>query len=69
VVGLAALASGLPFLTNLFGFGKAGTLLSGGSIGFLNAAAGIAVAVAMLLLFAEFLETYDVPLEPEDVGS
>jgi hypothetical protein len=25
--------------------------------------------VAMLLLFAEFLETYVAPLEPEDVGS
>ncbi len=69
VIGLAALASGLPFLTNLFGYGTTGTLLSGGSIGFLNAAAGIAVTVAMLLLFAEFLETYVVPLEPEDVGS
>ena len=40
-----------------------------GSIGFLNAAAGIAVTVAMLLLFAEFLETYVVPLEPKDVAS
>jgi multicomponent Na+:H+ antiporter subunit B len=69
VIGLAALASGLPFLTNLLGYGKTGTLLSGGSIGFLNAAAGIAVTVAMLLLFAEFLETYVVPLEPKDVAS
>jgi multicomponent Na+:H+ antiporter subunit B len=66
VVGLA---SGIPFLTNLFGPGKTGTLLSGGSIGILNAGAGLAVTVAMLLLFAEFLETYVVPLEPEDAGS
>jgi multicomponent Na+:H+ antiporter subunit B len=69
VTGLAALAAGLPFLTNLFGFGQTGTLASGGSIGILNAAAGIAVTFALLLLFAEFLETYVVPLEPEDVGS
>jgi multicomponent Na+:H+ antiporter subunit B len=69
VVGLAALASGIPFLANLFGPGKTGTLLSGGSIGILNAAAGLAVTVAMLLLFAEFLEIYVVPLEPEDAGS
>jgi len=69
IVGLAALAGGLQFLTNLFGYGVAGTLLSAGSIGVLNAASGIAVTVAMLLLFAEFLETYVVPLEPEDVGS
>jgi hypothetical protein len=27
------------------------------------------VTVAMLLLFAEFLETYVVPLEPEDAAS
>jgi hypothetical protein len=27
------------------------------------------VSAAMLLLFAEFLETYVAPLEPEDVGS
>jgi multicomponent Na+:H+ antiporter subunit B len=69
VIGLAALASGTAFLTNLFGFGKPGTLLSGGSIPLLNWASGIAVTVAMLLLFAEFLETYVVPLEPEDAAS
>jgi multicomponent Na+:H+ antiporter subunit B len=69
VVGLAALVSGTAFLTNLFGFGKTGTLVSGGSIAILNWASAIAVSVAMLLLFAEFLETYVVPLEPEDVGS
>lgn len=69
VTGLAALASGLPFLTNLFGYGRTGTLASAGSIGILNGAAGIAVGVAMLLLFAEFLETYVIPLEPEDAAS
>jgi len=69
VTGLAALGAGMQFLTNLFGYGKAGTLLSAGSIGVLNAASGLAVTVAMLLLFAEFLETYVVPLEPEDVAS
>ena len=68
ITGLAALAAGMRFLTNLLGYGKAGTLLSAGSIGILNAASGIAVSVAMLLLFAEFLETYVVPLEPEDVA-
>lgn len=69
VVGLAALASGTPFLTNLFGHGIAGSLTSGGSIPVLNWASGIAVTVAMLLLFAEFLQTYVVPFEPEDGGS
>jgi multicomponent Na+:H+ antiporter subunit B len=69
VVGLAALASGAAFLTNLFGFGKTGTLVSGGSIALLNWASAIAVTVAMIILFAEFLETYDAPLEPEDAAS
>ena len=69
IVRLAALASGTPFLTNLFGRGTTGTLFSGGSIAILNWASAIAVSVAMLLLFAEFLETYIVPLEPEDSGS
>lgn len=69
VVGLAALASGTAFLTNLFGLGTTGTLLSSGSIALLNWASAIAVSCATLLLFAEFLETYVVPLEPEDAAS
>jgi multicomponent Na+:H+ antiporter subunit B len=69
VVGLAALVSGTAFLTNLFGLGTPGTLRSGGSIPILNWASAIAVTCAILLLFAEFLETYVAPLEPEDAGS
>lgn len=69
IVGLAALASGSAFLTNLFGPGVAGKLLSGGSIPVLNWTSAIAVTCAMLLLFAEFLETYVVPLAPGDSGS
>jgi multicomponent Na+:H+ antiporter subunit B len=63
VIGLAALVSGLPFLENLLPSGKAGTLLSGGSIPFLNWASGLEVAAAVLVLFAEFLETYIAPLD------
>lgn len=66
VIGLAALVSGLPFLTNLLGYGTAGDLVSGGSIAALNWASAIAVTVAMLTLFAEFLETYIVPLSLAD---
>ncbi|HJU36613.1 MAG TPA: MnhB domain-containing protein [Gaiellaceae bacterium] len=69
IIGLAALASGTAFLTDLLGLGTAGTLRSGGSIPLLNWASAIAVSCAMLILFAEFLETYVVPLEPEDAGS
>jgi multicomponent Na+:H+ antiporter subunit B len=62
IVGLAALVSGMPFLANLLGFGSAGTLLSGGSALLLNWAAGLEVAAANLVLYAEFLEEYVVPL-------
>jgi len=66
IVGLAALISGLPFLTNLLGPGIAGTLQSGGSIAFVNWAAGMEVAAAFLVLFSEFLEEYVVPLAREE---
>lgn len=56
VVGLAALGSGLPFLTNLWGPGRTGTLVSGGSAPLLNWAAAIEVCAAMLVLYTEFLE-------------
>jgi multicomponent Na+:H+ antiporter subunit B len=69
VIGLAALVSGTAFLTNLFGLGTTGTLVSSGSIALLNWASAIAVSCAMVLLFAEFLETYVVPLEPGDAAS
>jgi multicomponent Na+:H+ antiporter subunit B len=62
VLGLAALVSGMPFLTNLFGPGDAGTVWSGGSAALVNWAAGTEVAAANLLLFREFLEEYIVPL-------
>ncbi len=58
VVGLAALVSGAPFLQNLFGPGQFGTLLSGGSIPFLNWAAAIEVAAANVLLYNEVFEEY-----------
>src|ERR671936_416975 len=53
VIGLVALLSGLPFLANLLGPGKTGTIWSGGSIGFLNWASAFAVAAANLLLCTE----------------
>lgn len=62
VVGVAALASGLPFLHNLLGPGSRGTLWSGGSIAFLNWASAIEVSAATIVLFSEFLDQYIVPL-------
>jgi len=62
VIGLAALVAGMPFLTNFFSGGNVGTIWSGGSAGFVNWAAGLEVAAANLILFAEFLEEYIVPI-------
>jgi multicomponent Na+:H+ antiporter subunit B len=62
VIGLAALIGGLPFLTNFFGPGTPGTLVSGGSAPFVNWSAGMEVAAANLVLFCEFLDEYLVPL-------
>jgi multicomponent Na+:H+ antiporter subunit B len=61
VIGLAAVLSGLPYLTNLFGPGTPGTLASAGSIPFLNWASALEVAAANLVLFSEFLHEYIVP--------
>jgi multicomponent Na+:H+ antiporter subunit B len=62
VVGLAALIAGTPFLHNLLGPGQSGTLFSGGSIAFLNWASALEVAAANVVLYAEFLEEYIVPI-------
>jgi len=62
VVGLAALGSGLPFLTNFWGPGIPATLWSGGSAPLVNWAAGIEVCAATLVLYTEFLEAHVVPV-------
>ena len=62
VIGLAALISGAPFLHNLLGPGQSGTLVSGGSVAFINWSVALEVAAANLLLVVEFLQHYDVPL-------
>ncbi len=55
-VGIAALLAGGLFLENVVALGTTGTLASGGTIPILNAAAGLEVAAALVLLFQEFLE-------------
>ncbi len=62
IVGLAALISGLPFLTNLLGPGIPGTLWSGGTLPVINWAAAIEVAAANTVLYKDFLEQYIAPL-------
>lgn len=66
ILGLATLIAGGPFLHNFLGPGKTGTLLSGGSLPFLNLATAIEVAAANIVLFTEFLERYVRPLAKRD---
>jgi multicomponent Na+:H+ antiporter subunit B len=62
VLGLVGLLVTSAFLGNFIGLGVKTTLHSGGTIPLLNWAAGIEVAAAMTLLFAEFLKDYVAPL-------
>jgi multicomponent Na+:H+ antiporter subunit B len=60
-VGIAALVSGAAYLDNFIHLGTKGTLAAGGTIPVLNAASGLAVAAAAVLLFHEFLEEVMYP--------
>jgi len=55
-VGVAALFAGAMYLENIVQLGTKGSLNSGGTIPILNAASGLEVTAAMVLLFHEFLE-------------
>jgi multicomponent Na+:H+ antiporter subunit B len=55
-IGVAGLAVGGAFLENILPLGSAGTLTAGGTIPFLNLAAGIGVAAGLTLLFREYLD-------------
>lgn len=61
VLGIAALVAGSPFLHNLLGPGRTGSLASGGSMTILNWTVAIEVAAANLVLYTEFLESHLVP--------
>ena len=60
-VGIATLIAGSAFLANVVDLGAKGTLASGGTIPILNAASGLAVAAACVLIFHEFLEEVMTP--------
>jgi multicomponent Na+:H+ antiporter subunit B len=62
-VGIAALVAGAAYLANVVDLGTKGTLAAAGTIPILNAASGLAVAAALILLFHEFLEEVMYPNE------
>jgi multicomponent Na+:H+ antiporter subunit B len=55
-VGVAMLIAGGLYLENLISLGTTGTLAAGGTIPILNAASGLEVTAALVLIFHEFLE-------------
>jgi multicomponent Na+:H+ antiporter subunit B len=55
-VGVAAVIAGAAFLENIVALGTTGTLAAAGTIGILNAAVGLEVTAAVVLIFHEFLE-------------
>jgi multicomponent Na+:H+ antiporter subunit B len=65
-IGFTAWLVGAAFLTNVLPLGRAGELLSGGTIPLLNLCVGIEVAAAFVLLFVEFLQETREPLPGED---
>jgi multicomponent Na+:H+ antiporter subunit B len=60
-VGIASLIAGSAFLANVVDLGVKGTLASSGMIAVLNAASGLAVTAACVLIFHEFLEEVMTP--------
>ncbi|MFL5969813.1 MAG: hydrogen gas-evolving membrane-bound hydrogenase subunit E [Gaiellaceae bacterium] len=60
-LGIGVLVAGSAYLQNVVDLGTKGTLASGGTIAILNAASGLEVAAAMVLLFHEFLEEVMYP--------
>lgn len=55
LIGLAAMALGLPFLTNFLPLGTTGDLFSSGTIALISACVGIEVAAAFMGLTYEYL--------------
>ncbi|MCX5387167.1 hydrogen gas-evolving membrane-bound hydrogenase subunit E [Streptomyces sp. NBC_00083] len=67
VIGVAAMVQGSAFLANtLLPYGTFNTLASGGTVPLLNAAVGMEVASAVVVLLAHFL---DQAVEIEDSGT
>jgi multicomponent Na+:H+ antiporter subunit B len=55
VVGLAALALGVPFLTNILPLGQTGDVFSSGTIAMISVCVGVEVAAGFMLVTFEYL--------------
>lgn len=56
LIGTAALAMGVPFLTNILPLGKLGSVISAGTIPLINVSVGLEVGAGFVLLALAFLE-------------
>ena len=56
IVGVTGLLAGSAFLANVLPLGRAGDVLSGGTLFVLNLVVGLAVAASMVLIVSELLE-------------
>ncbi|MEU6117545.1 MnhB domain-containing protein [Streptomyces sp. NPDC047117] len=65
ITGAAGLLAGTAYLTNVLPFGTLNSLASGGTVPLLNAAIGMEVACAVVVLLARFL---DQAVEIEEEG-
>lgn len=66
IIGLAALIAGGAFLKNVLPLGTFNQITSGGTVPVLNAAVGIEVASALIVLLAHFLDQAVEITDPDD---
>nr|WP_223243126.1 MnhB domain-containing protein [Streptomyces sp. CBMA123] len=66
IIGLAALITGGAFLKNVLPLGTFNTITSGGTVPVLNAAVGIEVASALIVLLAHFLDQAVEITDPDE---
>ncbi len=66
LIGLAAVAAGLPLLTNFLPLGKTGTPFASGTIALISFCVGVEVTAAFTLVISTYLEEVMAGERPED---
>jgi multicomponent Na+:H+ antiporter subunit B len=67
-IGLGGIATGSAFLSNVIPLGSYQTMVSGGTVPLLSAAAGVAVLSSVVVLLSDFLKQ-TIVVRPKDGGS
>jgi multicomponent Na+:H+ antiporter subunit B len=66
ILGIAPLAFGVPFLTNIVPLGKTGDIFSSGNIAIISACVGVEVTAAFLLVIFTYLQEIIAGEKPAD---